>query len=200
MEDDPLLELLLAAPGAIDHAEERRLMYVAMTRARRETYLVTSKSRVSCFVEELAGSGYAGLVETIGMGALDLRCPVCDGRLVLKEGRHGPFWACSNFPLCDGRCRTCSACGAWPVLPADIERSIEPVPVAAGAAGDVGSVEPGRVGGFHCAGADCGAVFERCPECGVGVVLEIDGPYGKFWGCSEYRREGPSCEYKPRTG
>ncbi|MBS3741161.1 MAG: type I DNA topoisomerase [Candidatus Cloacimonetes bacterium] len=28
------------------------------------------------------------------------KCPKCGGDLVLKEGRYGKFWACSNFPKC----------------------------------------------------------------------------------------------------
>ncbi len=27
-------------------------------------------------------------------------CPKCGGRLVLREGRYGSFWGCSNFPDC----------------------------------------------------------------------------------------------------
>ena len=28
------------------------------------------------------------------------KCPKCGGELLLKEGRYGKFWACSNFPKC----------------------------------------------------------------------------------------------------
>lgn len=28
------------------------------------------------------------------------RCPRCGGRLVLREGRYGRFWGCSNYPRC----------------------------------------------------------------------------------------------------
>lgn len=27
-------------------------------------------------------------------------CPLCGSELVLKEGRRGKFWGCSNFPDC----------------------------------------------------------------------------------------------------
>ena len=30
----------------------------------------------------------------------DYPCPVCGRPLVLREGRRGPFWACSAFPQC----------------------------------------------------------------------------------------------------
>ncbi|MCK4905490.1 type I DNA topoisomerase [bacterium] len=30
----------------------------------------------------------------------DEKCPECDGKLIIKEGRFGPFMACLNFPTC----------------------------------------------------------------------------------------------------
>ena len=38
--DDPLLDLVLAAPEKHPNAEERRLFYVALTRARRHVFLL----------------------------------------------------------------------------------------------------------------------------------------------------------------
>ena len=40
IEDDPLLNLVLAAPEAHPNAEERRLLYVALTRAKRQVFLL----------------------------------------------------------------------------------------------------------------------------------------------------------------
>lgn len=28
------------------------------------------------------------------------RCPLCGGRLVLRNGKYGQFWGCSNYPSC----------------------------------------------------------------------------------------------------
>ena len=50
--DDPLLERLLARAGEYPAAEERRLLYVALTRAKWRTYLIDEKPR-SGFVDEL---------------------------------------------------------------------------------------------------------------------------------------------------
>lgn len=30
----------------------------------------------------------------------DCNCPICDGYLVLREGRYGQFYGCSNYPDC----------------------------------------------------------------------------------------------------
>jgi len=34
------------------------------------------------------------------MVVLEERCPQCGEHLVLKQGRYGPFTACSNYPKC----------------------------------------------------------------------------------------------------
>ncbi|MCY4098125.1 MAG: UvrD-helicase domain-containing protein, partial [Rhodospirillales bacterium] len=48
--DDPLLDLVLAAPEAHPNAEERRLLYVAVTRARRQVFLLADGGPPSEFV------------------------------------------------------------------------------------------------------------------------------------------------------
>lgn len=50
----PLLDALLPIVESYDYAEERRLFYVALTRAKRHVYLLFSKSSPSEFVEELS--------------------------------------------------------------------------------------------------------------------------------------------------
>ena len=52
-ENDPLLNIVLSESSGFPHAEERRLFYVAMTRARRRVYLVADATRPSAFVREL---------------------------------------------------------------------------------------------------------------------------------------------------
>ena len=56
--DDPLLGLVLAAPEAHPNAEERRLLYVAITRARRQVYLLAEGGPPSSFARELMHGRY----------------------------------------------------------------------------------------------------------------------------------------------
>ena len=51
--DDPVLDLAMPAPESFPHAEERRLFYVALTRARRAVLLISHPRRMSPFVIEL---------------------------------------------------------------------------------------------------------------------------------------------------
>ncbi len=43
--DDPLLDLVLPQPENFEHAEERRLFYVALTRARKSVTILASIER-----------------------------------------------------------------------------------------------------------------------------------------------------------
>jgi DNA helicase IV len=96
--DDPVLDLAMPQPDRYPHAEERRLFYVALTRARREAVLIARTNTSSPFVNELDGEG----VRRIGQdGCVIERCPSCKrGTLVSRRGPRGPFLGCSTFPAC----------------------------------------------------------------------------------------------------
>ena len=88
-ENDPLIDLLLSAQEAYPFAEERRLFYVALTRARKATYLIAKERKPSPFLYELSEE----LCETRGE-----RCPRCEtGELIRKESKFGAFRYCSNY-------------------------------------------------------------------------------------------------------
>lgn len=96
IEDNSLLELVLppASEGGYPFAEERRLFYVAMTRARVGAYLLTDPTRPSTFVTELLEQ-FGNLRQ---LGALAPECPRClRGRLQVMGGSLGPFWGCTEF-------------------------------------------------------------------------------------------------------
>lgn len=57
-ESDPILELLLPEKEQFPDAEERRLFYVALTRARHRVYLVCNPAEVSPFIAELINQKY----------------------------------------------------------------------------------------------------------------------------------------------
>lgn len=100
--DDSVLDLAMTAPELFTHAEERRLLYVALTRARREVVLIAPPDHMSAFVVELLKDSHVTLVGDEGNPVLI--CPTCgQGTMVIRNGRFGQFLACSTFPLCDGK-------------------------------------------------------------------------------------------------
>ena len=79
---------------AYPFAEERRLFYVAMTRARVGVYLVTDPVHPSAFVTELLRES-GGLRQ---IGEIAPKCPRCRrGVLQVMNGRYGPFWGCTEY-------------------------------------------------------------------------------------------------------
>ncbi len=88
-EDDPLIDMLLSDQEKYPFAEERRLFYVALTRARKATYLIAKEKKPSPFLYEISDE----LSEMRGQ-----RCPRCElGELIRKESKFGAFRYCSNY-------------------------------------------------------------------------------------------------------
>ena len=86
--DDPVIKLLLAHPDSYPNAEERRLFYVALTRATQATTIIATSNNISSFVEEIMPQMASG----------KLNCPRCaSGIISFKTGPYGEFSACSNF-------------------------------------------------------------------------------------------------------
>lgn len=101
-EDDPLLQIPMPEPDPFPLAEERRLFYVAITRARRQVWLYTENRRQSRFVQELVKNGRIQVATAAR--EVPVQCPKCaHGWVVVRSGPYGSFNACSRFPQCDHR-------------------------------------------------------------------------------------------------
>ena len=157
--DDPLLGLVLSAPEEYPHAEERRLMYVAMTRARRQVYLLADGDPRSSFVIELIDGDYD--VSVFGQSPEPgVYCPRCKaGRLEQRENRRdqSKFYGCTNVPHCTYVARPCPNCGSG-------------LPVKAGDAHRCGS---------------CEHALDTCPVCDSWLLIR-KGRHGRFQGCSTW--------------
>ncbi|MYB21694.1 MAG: AAA family ATPase [Chloroflexi bacterium] len=169
-EDDPLLDLVAPPMEAHEFAEERRLFYVALTRARHGVYLIADPLRPSPFVTELLEHSGTDLrlVGDVAVSPREMvRCPRCEGGRLI-QARRGQSLRCSLAPHCDYFASRC-ACGAGHILVGD----------------DFG---------VRCTNAGCHAAPEHCPRCYSGVLVERHGPYGPFWGCSRFGAD-PSCDF-----
>ena len=169
--DDPVLEIVLADGEAYEFSEERRLFYVALTRARKRVYLVADAASPSSFVREvLADNGYEKLVFSPSTSASDV-CPACErGKITKREGGFGVFYSCSNQPICDYKAALCSRCGRGRMRDSDGGEALCDV---------------------------CGFRGRVCPLCHIGVlfVKKNSRNGSEFWGCSNYGRASEPCGY-----
>lgn len=93
MSDDPVLSLVLSDADQFENGEERRLFYVALTRAKERVILVADRAHKSKFITELEASNSEESQK---------KCPLCiTADAVLRTGtkKNGDPWAfygCSN--------------------------------------------------------------------------------------------------------
>ena len=161
IDDDPLLELVLPPPHgkAYAFAEERRLFYVALTRARHGAYLITHPNFPSAFVLELLAQSHS--LRQIGELAPALPCPRCpNGRLVRSESRK--TLRCTNQPHCVYQAPLCRNCPD-------------------------GYVVVNKKSAAACTNPGCDKPPDICPSCGLGVIVpRQSNKTGTFEGCTEY--------------
>ncbi len=157
IQDDPALQLAMPAPDPYPFAEERRLFYVAMTRARKQVRFYTVLSQPSQFLVELVRAEHLK-IEPVDGEILEL-CPQCgSGVLQLRKGQFGAFLGCSRFPACDFKRRATREEGQ-------------------------GARCAGRAARLP-ATAKAG---DQCPICRRGIIQAKNGRNGPFLGCSRYR-------------
>lgn len=99
--DDSVLGLAMPAGDTYPHSEERRLFYVALTRARRSIAIFTVMGKNSPFLDEMVREGAVKVTSIRGEPIQEVRCPQCkQGVIVLREGPYGQFHSCSSYPMC----------------------------------------------------------------------------------------------------
>jgi len=95
LSDDEVLNLLLSEADQFENGEERRLFYVAMSRARERVFFIADSSYKSKFIAELE----------VDCGDTNQRkCPYCKTSDVIlkktgttKNGDNYKFFGCSNY-------------------------------------------------------------------------------------------------------
>ena len=164
--DDPLLDIVLPESERFSHAEERRLFYVALTRAKLSLTLLADEKSPSTFVHELEASKYetVALNETIKASRT---CGKCGGRLILVNYlRSGQRFECENEYFCDMSLKPCPECKK-----------------------DLPVEDLNEKNQMQC---NCGSVYSSCPSCPEGWLVPRNGRYGEFYSCIRY----PVCKGK----
>jgi len=167
--DDPILDIVLAKGEPFPNAEERRLFYVAVTRARKQVYLMDDPSFVnSSFVSEILKGGYE--ISSTGQPLKTALCPICEtGEIIAKDGKYGRFFQCSNYPYCDYTPEECPRCRN-------------------------GFLQRGKMV-YRCSNERCSFSADTCPFCNDGYLKKRKARNGGyFFGCTNY----PRCRYKQR--
>jgi DNA helicase IV len=166
--DDPLYNLVLAESDKFKHAEERRLFYVSLTRARNSVYLIQSPGSLSPFIAEiLKDKTYQKRIIGKDHGHV-ASCPVCKtGILTKKKGAYGDFCGCSNYPHCTYKEALCPQCHGILV----------------------------RSGSGKVSCTQCSFESKVCPRCKTGILVKRKSKYGPFYGCSMYNHETIPCGY-----
>ena len=170
--DDPILNLVLPEQGNFENAEERRVMYVALTRARYTVTLISPPSRFSPFLKELIRD--QNLIDYERKhNVLDHPCPQCGGLMFNRFWKNGnSYLKCSRHGLCSQTQALCQIC-----MKGIPQRESNPASVA------------------KCS---CGETYPACPTCNTGWLIPRKGKYGKFFGCVNYPITG--CKGKhPKT-
>jgi DNA helicase-4 len=169
-EDDPILELLLPVADKYPYAEERRLMYVAMTRAKNETHLFTYNESPSKFIKELANKKiYKTEVyknnEKINYCPSEF-CVENKGIIMKKTYEKKISFECSLYPNCK----------YIPGLCLDCEQGFTQIP------------------NMFCSDSDCSNKSDEdlCPKCKLGIMKYRENKYETKMKCSNYKQ----CDYK----
>lgn len=104
VEDDPILQLAMPEPETFPYGEERRLFYVALTRAKRTVMIYTAAPQQSEFLVELQEEFQIPVIHVDGVPKAV--CGVCAKGVVVEQvnRKTGQFFnSCSRFPKCNGK-------------------------------------------------------------------------------------------------
>ena len=167
--DDSLLDIVSPEADTFENAEERRVMYVAMTRARYTLTMMMAHDNSSSFGDEIAEDPvYEIKTQEAVIGSQSYTCGECDGHLVPSKKQSGNIrFQCEHTMLCGNSMQACSKCGT------DLPRCESDDSIAI---------------------CSCGQQFPKCPACKDGWLVERKGRYGQFLGCVRY----PDCTGKAR--
>lgn len=171
IKDSEILACLLDNNEDFKDAEERRLFYVTLTRAKHDAFLISDTSMpVSSFAAELLHPKYRIDLQVKSFKEAYLRqygCKVCNsGTYQLLQGQFGPYYACTN-PACPSKPRICAKCGAPSV---------------------------DQKGYSECTNPQCKERIPLCERCGRPLKLR-EGRYGQFYGCSGYGLPDDACTF-----
>lgn len=96
MEDDKIINIFLPKKDQYDFAEERRLFYVAITRAKKVAYVLSNINNPSIFVKEI------DIQHINNINSKKYKCPICGANLRIEKvyNKDKYFWGCPYRKRC----------------------------------------------------------------------------------------------------
>lgn len=169
IQDDPVFRLARTPQPEdqhTEHAEERRLFYVALTRAKAGAYLIASKQNPSPFVREITREN----PEIRTIGTAEKICPLCQAG-TMSEAYGGKFKVCSMKQVCDYVEPLCYGCQS----------------------GFIGISPEGTKA--ECSNQNCQEPNRKCPACRAGILALRGKEKNPFLGCTQYFSKKKTCTY-----
>ena len=117
---NPLLDALLPTPEDFEFAEERRLFYVAITRAKKRSYLIADMTKSSVFIKELLNKDDYDIElnefditqdQKITQNFYCIKCETGIMQPKVNQKNKSTFYGCSHYSLCKHTENGCVECG-----------------------------------------------------------------------------------------
>lgn len=158
-------------------------------------YVKTLKEFYGPFTKAIAGKKKLEKITNLGPAPADMKCPICNGVMIIKLGKGGKFYSCEKFPDCTGALtlegrklegpketgETCPKCEEGKLIEREGKYgkfiSCARYPKCKFIKKDENAENPGDTG-------------VTCPACKKGTMTEKRGRFGLFYGCSNY----PDCK------
>ena len=151
-----MLKLVLSQEDMYPNAEERRLFYVGVTRAKNRVFLLANRSAISSFISETLQDNEN--VSVSGKEPIIIECLSCGKGFINRNLKKSSYY-CSN-PACRYKPVTCPKCNSgFLYQDSDIKSS------------------------YLC--TKCSFTARICPRCNEGYLV-IHEKDGRFWGCTNF--------------
>ena len=115
------MDALLPTPEDFEFAEERRLFYVAITRAKKRSYLIADMASSSVFINELLTKDDYDIElnefditqdQKITQNFYCIKCQTGIMQPKVNQKNQSTFYGCSHYSLCKHTENGCVECGS----------------------------------------------------------------------------------------
>ena len=161
----------------------------------KRDYVKTLKDFYGPFSNDVKAKGGIEKVTNLGEADPSIKCPKCQGPMIIKLSKSGKFLSCKNYPECTG---------ARKITGEELEGPKETGEACPECKGGKLVEREGKFGKFiSCSnypkckyikkgeGAPVNSTGVKCPVCKTGEMAERRGRFGIFYSCTNY----PKCKY-----